>query len=255
MLLFQIILATTLVSLMSFIGIIAIFKNISLKDHTLKLMISLAAGSLLAISFLDLLPEALAENKNPNNIFIAVLISFLAFFILEKYIHWHHCKCSDHNHKKKQTKPNIIYTNLIGDGFHNLIDGFLIAAAFMLDFKTGIIATIVVIIHEIPQEISDFSILIYAGLSKAQAIFYNFLFALTSIFGGIIFYFFGSQFTFLVPYMAAFAAGNFIYLATADLIPELHQEDEAKQVMLHTLWLFIGIAIISLLIFFSPEIG
>lgn len=253
MLLLEIIIAAMAVSFISFIGIFFIFRKIQIEKKSLRLLISLSAGSLLAVSFLDLLPEALEVSENPQFIFTTLLISFLIFFILEKYWHWHHCRCIDCGPNDPRMKKNIIATNLIGDGIHNLTDGFLIAAAFMLNFQTGVIASIVVILHEIPQEISDFGILLYAGLSKGKAFLYNFLFALTAIFGGIIFYFFGSQFKIIIPFMAAFAAGNFIYLAASDLIPELHHEKDPRHVLQHTFWLLAGVALIFLLTSFLPH--
>lgn len=252
--LIEIIIATTLVSLISLFGIFLVYKKIHAESHAIKMIISLAAGSLLAVTFLDLLPEAIEGYDEPKHIFITVLISFLIFFILEKYWHWHHCRCIDHGTHKNQAKKSIIFANLVGDGIHNLADGFLIAAAFMLDLRTGIIATLVVIIHEIPQEISDFGVLIFGGLSKTKAILYNLLFALTSIVGGIAFYFLGKNFEFLIPFMGAFAAGNFLYLATADLIPELHHEKNPHRVLLHTIWLLLGVAIILTINLSFPEI-
>lgn len=253
MLLAQIIFASAVVSAISFVGIFSVYRKPNVTRHTMKLIISLAAGSLLAVSFLDLIPEAIEHNGNAKPILLTILASFLVFFILEKYWHWHHCRCVDCKPNDPRLKNNIIYTNLIGDGIHNLTDGFLIATAFMLDTTTGIIATLVVILHEIPQEISDFGILLYAGLSKAKAVFFNFLFALTAMVGGIAFYFFGQAFSNFIPFMAAFAAGNFIYLATADLIPELHHEDNPKRVLLHTMWLLIGVLVIFLLNLIHPE--
>ena len=254
MLLLEIILATTLVSSIAFAGIFFLSQNFNPQQHDalLKNIISLAAGALLGVSFTDLLPEAISGSSDPGhikNIFLVVLLSLLAFFILEKYWHWHHCLCLDDHMAEEpgRSKKNIIYTNLIGDGIHNMIDGFLIATTFMLNFKLGMITTFVVILHEIPQEISDFGILIYAGLTRTQALLYNVLFALTSIIGGIVFYFFVRSFAMSIPYMAAFSAGNFIYLAVADLIPELHHEKNPWRVLAHTSWLIVGVAIIFIL--------
>lgn len=247
MLLFEIIVATVFVSLVSFAGILTVYRRVTINTNSIKLIISLAAGSLLAFSFLDLLPEALESYDDPEWILIISLLSFLLFFILEKYWHWHHCRCENCGPGAKETKKNVIYTNLIGDGIHNLTDGFLIATSFMLDFSTGVIATAIVMLHEIPQEISDFGILLYFGLSKKKAIIYNFLFALTSVVGGVIFYFLGKNFTNLIPFMAAFAAGNFIYLASADLIPELDHEKNPRRVLMHTAFLLIGVLAVYLL--------
>lgn len=240
--LLYIIIATLLVSAISFIGLFIVSKNYKIKGLSLKWVISLAAGAMLAVTFLDLLPEAISEHPEPKNIFITVLISFLIFFVMEKIFHWHHCTCKHQDSDKK----HIAYTNLIGDAIHNLTDGFLIATTFMIDTHLGIVTTLAVIVHEIPQEISDFGVLLYAGFSRARALAANFGFAMTAVLGGILFYFFGQQFQAWVPFMAAFAAGNFIYLAAADLIPELQHEDDSKKVIQHTIWLLVGVAVIFL---------
>lgn len=246
--LLEIIIATSVIGLISLVGVVWLFNKEVSKNH-LTSLISLAAGSLLAVSFLDLLPEAIEESAGffkPGLILLVVLLSFLAFFLLERVFHWHHCRCQHHDHPVPKTKQHLIYFNLFGDALHNIIDGFLIAGAFMLNFQTGMAVTLAVILHEIPQELSDFGILLYAGLSKAKALLYNFAVALLAIAGAVVFYFFAREISSLIPLMAAFAAGSFIYLAAADLIPELHKEENANQVIIHSLWLMAGVAIIYL---------
>jgi len=251
--LISIIAATTIIGLISLIGIILIF-NKEQKPDFLKSLISLAAGSLLAAAFLDLLPEAVEEGGFSVGVILKVtLASILFFFLFEKVLHWHHCRCDDCGHQSV-VKKNLVFLNLTGDAFHNLIDGFLISSAFMLNFKTGLAVTLAVILHEIPQELADFGILLYAGLTKFKALFYNFLVALTAVFGAIMFYFFGQQFQNLIPLMAAFAAGNFIYLSTADLIPELHHETDSKKIISNSIWLIVGVLLIFGLTKFLPHI-
>ena len=245
--LIYIILATTTIGLISLIGVIFIFGK-EKKPSFLKALISLAAGSLLAAALLDLLPEAIEKGTiSPTTILGTALFSIVFFFLLEKIFHWHHCRCEDCGNPCPPNKKNLIAVNLIGDGIHNLIDGFLIASAFMLNFQTGLVVTFAVILHEIPQEITDFGILLFAGLTKVKALIYNLIIALTAVAGGIVFYFFSKQFEHMVPLMAAFAAGNFIYLATADLIPELHHETDSRKIISHSLWLLGGVAIIFIL--------
>jgi len=243
--LLYIIIASLIVSLVALIGLIVVSKKMILKGVSLKWVVSLAAGALLAVSFLDLLPEAVEEYSGEvHNIFLTVLISFLIFFVMEKIWHWHHCHCHNDHHVDRKEKKHIAYTNLIGDGIHNLTDGFLIATSFMIDTRLGIITTAAVILHEIPQEISDFGILLYAGFSRKKALLANAIFALTALVGAVVFYYFGQRFEHLVPFMAAFAAGNFIYLAAADLIPELHHENNPRRVVWHTILLIVGVLII-----------
>jgi len=249
-----IILATLLIGAISLTGVIIIF-NREVKPEFLRSLISLAAGSLLAVSFLDLLPEAIeGDILEPHLIFGVTLLSIIFFFLFERIIHWHHCRCEYHDLDYNKDKKNLIYLNLSGDAIHNLIDGFLVASAFMLNFKTGLLVTFAVIIHEIPQEISDFGVLLYAGLNKTRALVYNFFVALTAILGAVVFYFFGSTFETIIPLMAAFAAGNFIYLATADLIPELHHEKDPNKITWHSTWLIIGVIIIYLVSIVAPHV-
>lgn len=245
--LFQIILATIFVSAISLTGILILFKRKN-KAAFLKGIISLAAGALLGVSFLELLPEAIeADMFDPHLIFMVVLISILFFFLLERVFHWHHCHCEEHGRpSENKTKSNIITINLVGDALHNFVDGALIASAFMLDFHSGILVTAAVILHEIPQEISDFGVLLYAGLSKKRAILYNLAAALVAVIGALTFYFFGSAIENMIPIAIAFAAGNFIYLSTADLIPELHHEHNQKNIFYHSIWLLVGVLLIYL---------
>ena len=241
-----IILATLVVSFISLLGIFLIFKREN-KDRFLKILISLAAGALLAVAFFDLLPEAIeAESFDPHVIFAVVLGSILFFFLLEILFHWHHCRCQEHGKPCSTNKNNLIAINLTGDAIHNFVDGVLIASAFLTDFHLGILVTLAVILHEIPQELSDFGVLLYAGFSKNQALLANFLVAIVAILGAITFYYFGQTIEGAVPLMLAFAAGNFIYLAIADLIPELHHEKNSKRVFVHSFWLFAGVFIIYL---------
>lgn len=246
MTLLYIILGTASVSIISFIGIVTLSKKVELNGHRLKLLISLAAGSLLAVAFLDLLPEAVEAHPEPHTIFGVALVSFLLFFILEKFFHWHHCRCLDHQHKHEQenAKKSVVYTNIVGDAVHNFIDGILIATAFLIDPYLGVITTVAVLLHEVPQEISDFGVLVYGGLTRKKALWWNFVFALTAVAGGIIFYYIGQSFSEIIPFLAAFSAGNFLYLAAADLIPELHHEKDSKHVVTQTAMLLLGVALI-----------
>ncbi|MBU1202767.1 ZIP family metal transporter [Patescibacteria group bacterium] len=238
--LLNIILATILVSVVSLLGIIVVFKREN--KNFLKSLISVAAGALLAVAFLDMLPEAVeSEIYDTHQIFMTVLISVVFFFLLERVFHWHHCHCQTHGKPNKKNKNNLAIINLIGDGIHNFVDGALIASSFLLDFHAGVLVTIAVILHEIPQEISDFGVLLYAGLSKSKAILYNLLTALIAIIGALVFYYFGTNVENIIPLVIAFAAGNFIYLSTADLIPELHHEEDKKKIIAHSIWLVVGV--------------
>ncbi|MBT4649399.1 ZIP family metal transporter [bacterium] len=244
--LIQIILATLLVSLISLIGILVIFKKKN-KQSFLKVLISVAAGALLTVAFLHMLPEAIESgNFDTHTIFKVVLASIIFFFLLERVFHWHHCHCAEHDKPNTNNKKALALINLTGDAIHNFVDGALIAAAFMLDFHAGVMVTLAVILHEIPQEIADFGVLLYAGLSKTKAILYNLLTALTAVIGALVIYFFGTNITEILPLVIAFAAGNFIYLATADLIPELHHGENKKNIFIHSIWLLVGVLLMYL---------
>jgi len=197
---------------------------------------------LLGSAFLKLIPEALGEGDGVvagGSPFVAILVGIVAFFLLEKFL-WRHC------HERECPIHTFAYLNLLGDGVHNLIDGIVIAAGFLAlptpNISLGLTTTLAVISHEIPQEIGDFSILIYGGLSKAKALSYNFLSAMIAIFGALGMYFFASFFPSLT-YLLAFAAGGFIYIATTDLIPELHKERDLIKSVAQFALLSMGIAL------------
>lgn len=237
--LIYIIFATVAVSLISLAGIL-FFSFKSRRGKSIHYLVGFATGALLAFAFLDLLPEALSSGLASQLIFKVVLASILLFFIIEQFIHYHHCHC----HTAQATKTHLIVNNLIGDGVHNFIDGSIIAAAFLINVPLGIGTTLAVALHEIPQEIADFSILIYAGLSRAKALLFNLLSGLTSLIGGILVFFLADKITDLMPILLALAAGNFIYLSMADLIPELHEERSATRILGQFISLMAGIALI-----------
>ncbi len=240
------ILATALVGLVSLVGILTLYKKIR-QGVWLRRFISLAVGTILGLVFFDLLPEAVDSFGNTKNLFVIILASIFGFFTIEKIIHHHHCRCpQDEKHLK--TKPHLIVNNLVGDAIHNFVDGTIIASAFITDIHLGLVTTLAVILHEIPQELSDFSILLYAGLSRFKATLYNLLIALVSVLGTVAVFLIADKVSQLVPILLAIAAGNFIYLAMADLIPELQDEDNGRRVLAQLFWVGLGIAIIYFLV-------
>ncbi len=239
--LLQILVSVFIVSAVSLIGILSFMVKEHLLDRILFIMIAFAAGSLLGAAFLDLLPEALdARNGGPDT-FIYVLFGIVTFFILERFIFWHHC------HKGQCDVHAFTYLNLIGDGIHNFLDGMIIAAGFLTDPALGTVTTLAIISHEVPQEIGDFGILIYGGLSRTRAVLYNFITALTAFVGAILTYFFSSQVLNANHFLIAFAAGGFIYIASTDLMPELQKESEFRKSLLQFVSLIAGIFLIWLL--------
>ncbi len=236
-----------LVSVISLIGIVFVVLSEKWFNKALLMLVGFASGSLLGGAFFHLIPEAIekvgkASSITVENIFLALALGFLIFFVLEKFL-WRHC----HEREKCPVHP-FAYLNLVGDGIHNFIDGIIIAASFMVsqDASLGFIVTLAVAAHEIPQEIGDFSILLYGGFSKTKALIYNFLTAVTAMAGGI-FAFYGSAFLPQTPYLLAFAAGGFIYIASTDLIPELHRERKALNSFLQFIMLSIGLFLMWML--------
>jgi len=235
------IIATLAVSLISLIGILAL-SQMQEGSVWIRRFIGIAIGTLLGAVFFDLLPEAMEAFEEPRQASFVILASIIAFFVIEKIVHYHHCSCKNEEHGHKKT--HLIINNLIGDGLHNFIDGTIIASAFIIDVKLGISTTIAVALHEIPQEVSDFSILVYAGLSKMRAALCNLLFGLTSVAGAILVFVLAGSVENLIPILLALASGNFIYLAMADLIPELHHENRPKRVWMQLFWIALGIALL-----------
>jgi zinc and cadmium transporter len=231
-----IILATIVVSLLSFIGIITLSLKEKKLNKILLFLIGLSAGTLMGGAFLHLLPEAVEGNPRLD-VFILVLVGFITFFIIEKVLHWRHC------HKGECEVHTFTYMNLIGDSIHNFIDGLIIAASFITSIPLGITTTIAISTHEIPQEIGDFGVLIYGGFSKKKALLLNFLIALTAVLGGLIGYLISSLIEDMVLYILPFAAGGFIYIAATDLIPEIKKELNMKKYMATLLVFILGILI------------
>ena len=217
-----IILATTILSLFSLLGVFTIsFHEKGLKKFLLGL-VGLSTGTLLGGAFLHLLPEA-SESLEAETIYSLMLISFVVFFFLEKYLHWHHC------HDGECDKHSIGYMNLIGDSIHNFIDGMIIAVAFITDIRLGVVTSFALAFHEIPQELGDYGVLIYSGMEKTRALFFNFLVAVTSVAGGLVGYFFAVSAEGFVSYLLPVAAGGFLYIAAADLMPSIRDEEDTKK--------------------------
>lgn len=239
------ILSVIIVSLISLIGILYFFIEKNKLYRSLIYLVSFSAGALLGDAFLHLIPEAYENSSNKHLISIYILLGILLFFILEKTIHWRHCHeepCETHPHP-------FSYIILVGDTVHNFIDGLIIGASYLVSIQIGIATTIAVVFHEIPQEIGDFSSLIYGGFSRMRALMYNFISALFAVLGAFIVLFFGENSGNLVNFLIPFAAGGFIYIASSDLIPELHKSVEIEKSIRQIIMFILGIAImLSLLL-------
>jgi len=240
-----IILSVLIVSFISLIGILFIFLKKDTLNNFLIFFVSLSVGSLLGGAFLHLIPEAFGEAGFTIKVSFLILAGIVIFFIIENFIHWRHC----HIPTSKE-HPHLLGTmNLIGDGIHNLIDGLIIAAAYFVNLPLGIATTLAVIVHEIPQEIGDFGVLLYAGFSKRKALFFNFLSALMAMIGAIIGILFSENYQAFVSIIIPLAAGGFLYIAGSDLIPEIHKNQEKGFPFKNLIGILLGILIMYLLTF------
>lgn len=231
--------ASVAVSLISLVGIFAL----TLKDEFLKkilvLLIGFSAGGLLGAAFLHILPEALEQSRS-QNVFLLVILGFIAFFILERYFHWRHC------HQENCHIHPFTYLNLFGDAIHNFTDGLVIGASFAVNIHFGVVTTLVIIMHEIPQEIGDFGVLIYGGFTKTRALFFNFMIALTCVLGAAIGYPLSQNIKQFSLYLLPMVAGGFIYIAACDLIPEIHRQSGSKRINLSIAAFICGIIFVFL---------
>ncbi|MDT8406487.1 MAG: ZIP family metal transporter [Methylococcales bacterium] len=200
--------------------------------------ISFATGALLTAAFWSLLPHALEDMPEAQipGLMLTVLGGILLFFTLEKLLIWRHCHHpGEDHHGQHDPKPAGLFI-LLGDAMHNFVDGVLIAAAFLTDFQLGMVTSLAVAAHEIPQEVGDFAILLESGYSKKRALLYNMLASLSTVVGGVLAYYGLDALSGGLPYLLALAAASFIYIAVADLIPTLHQQTDfstsAKQLLL-----------------------
>ena len=234
--LFWIIISTFIVSLISFVGVLTLILKEEFLNKILLILVSFSAGALIGGAFFHLIPEAIAEveSKQILNLFLSLVFGFLCFFVLENFVSWHHHHAVSHPEIK-----TFSYLILISDSIHNFIDGLVIAASFTISFPVGISTVLAVIFHEIPQEIGDFGVLIYSGFKKLKALFFNFLSAIFAIFGGIFGFFLSEKIGSAIIFLLPFAAGNFIYIAASDLIPEIKQRVDAKKSFIHFL-IFLG---------------
>lgn len=229
---------------MSLIGLVALSLSLTNLKRLMFILISFAAGTLLGDTFLHILPELTEEIGFGLPTGVSILAAILVFYVLENIIHWHH-----YHHVDEEDKHPVGILNLIGDGFHNLIDGLIIGAAYLVDLRLGLATTMAVAFHEIPQEIGDFAILIHSGFSKSKALWFNFFSALVALLGVALALWLDWAVKGTLPTLLALTAGGFIYIATVDLIPELHKEVRLGKSLLQLVFLVAGISLMALLVF------
>jgi len=243
------IVSVIIVSVISLVGIAFLSVKPARLQKILLVLVSFAVGALFGDAFFHLLPESIETLQNHTLIGGLIIGGILAFFILEKFLLWRH----DHRiqtDSETEIKP-LGYMSLAADAFHNFIDGILIGSSYMVSPHLGLTTTIAVILHEIPQEIGDFGVLIHSGFSVKRALLLNFLTACAAIIGATVALYFGHSISGLSNYIIPFAAGGFIYLAGSDLMPELKKENTFKQSISQFVSIGLGIFLLYTFSFFE----
>jgi zinc and cadmium transporter len=241
---FYALISVLIVSAVSLIGVVTLALKQNLLKKLLLFFVSFSAGALFGDAFIHLIPEALETLMSEVIVSLFVIAGLMIFFVLEKFIHWRHCHvptCKEHPHP-------IATMNLLGDALHNLIDGMIIGASYLASIPLGITTTLAVVLHEIPQEISDFGVLIYGGFTKRKALMMNFFSALTSVIGAIITFLVGSRIESFSALLVPITAGGFIYIAGSDLIPELHKEVNVSKSVIQFLSILFGVGVMLALL-------
>ena len=233
--------ATTLISLVALIGIFTLSLKQEFLDKILLRLVALSSGAMLGGAFIHLLPEGI-DAMDPKTFSLIVLAALILYFLIEKFLHWRHC------HKGKHCAVHSFgYLNLIGDAVHNFIDGLIIAGAFIVSLPLGLSASLAIALHEIPQEIGDFGILLYAGFKKKRALYLNFMASLTVVLGGIIGWALSSRIVEFTKFLLPIAVGGFIYIALSDLIPELRKESNMRNFLINFGFLLLGVALMYII--------
>ncbi len=227
-------------SSIALIGSITLIINKKTLEHILLMLVSLSAGSLLGGAFFHLLPAALIAIGSVTHTFAWTLTGFAIFFVIEQFLHWRHC----HSAVVSARQP-LTYLILIGDGLHNFVGGLAIGSTFLIDIRLGIMAWLAAVAHEIPQELGDFGVLIYGGWQKTSALVFNFISGLTFLLGGIVSYLL--SYLIDVSVLVALAAGNFIYIAASDLIPEVNKQVGLKKSLYNFIFFAVGICLLYVL--------
>lgn len=242
-------LSVLLVSGISLVGVSALSLGARKLQGALFLLVALAIGALLGDAFIHLIPEAFEKYENPVTVSLLIIAGMLVFFWFEKLLHWHHGHHGDieeivGEHHIKPLGKLILWS----DGLHNFLDGLIIGASYLINTQVGIATTLAVILHEIPQEIGDFGVLLHAGYTQKKALLYNFISALTAIGGVLVIVVVGQSIEQVIDLVIPFAAGTFIYIAAADLVPELHKQ-RGSSTALEFVAILLGVGAMYLLLF------
>ena len=250
MTLLYIVLATLAGGLLSVL--IAASLTVALLGRVVRHLVSLSVGVLLGTALLHVLPEAFESKVEPHRLFATLLGGLLFFFLLEKaelYRHGHHHEGDGHDHHHGSDADQAGrggWSVLVGDSIHNFCDGVIIAAAFLADFQLGVVTAAAIIAHEIPQEVGDYIVLLNAGFSRRKALFYNAISGLASVVGGVLGYFVVGPWEALFPYLLVAASSSFVYVAVADLLPQLQQRLPLRATLAQLGWIGAGLLLVSL---------
>ena len=252
MTLFWIILATTVAGILSITA--AASLSLTILSRMVDKMVSLSVGVLLATALLHSLPEAFTTpDVDIPSLFMVLFAGLLGFFVLEKAAllrHSHHHEHDGHGHHHghdAESAGRSGWVILLGDGLHNFADGILIAAAFLVDPQIGVLTAVAIALHEIPQEVGDFIVLLNAGFTKARALFYNFISSMMAVVGSVLGYFFLDRAESLIPYVIVLASSSFIYIAVSDLMPQMHRRPKLKESIEQLSLIILGVGIVLLI--------
>ena len=227
-----------IISAVSLIGVLTLWLNERKLGKILLYLVSFSAGGLLGDAFIHLIPEAIEESGFGVAVSLFIIFGILASFSVERFLQWRHC----HIPTSKEHTHSFVYMNIFGDAIHNFIDGLIIGGSYLVSVPIGVATTLAVIFHEVPQELGDFGVLLYGGFGRRKALWYNFLTALTAIVGVLVAIAMSSFLEGFIPLLIPFAAGNFIYIAGSDLIPEIRKDEpEPKKAALQVITIVLGV--------------
>lgn len=228
---------TSINGLLALSGAFSFFFSKKFLNKITIFLVSFSIGALLGGALFHFIPESINTLKVPKTILILIL-GIIVFYLLEKLLHWHHC-----HGKEGKCEHSFTYLILYGDAIHNFIDGLIIASSFIISIPFGILASLLIMAHELPQEISDFGVLIHGGFTRKKALFYNFLVQLTAILGGILGFYFLNAKQYAI-YLLPFAAGGFLYIAIGDLVPEVFKEKKLTRIIGNLISIILGLLIL-----------
>ncbi len=237
-------LSAFVVSLVSLVGIVSLMLGVRRLDRVIPLLISLAVGALFGDAFIHLLPQAFGDTDSTVLTSLYIIVGILLFLVMESLLHWHH----EHHTQTLDPIHPMGQVILVADGVHNLLDGLIIGASYLVSVPVGLATTLAVLLHEVPQELGDFGVLIHAGFTPRRALVVNFLSAILAVVGVAISLMLGGDGSRYTAVMVPFTAGGFIYIAGADLIPELHKEHELPASLSQIAVVLVGIGMVFLLL-------